>query len=172
MKKGVYDELDDEDPYDLNVRKIEKEIVDYLIKSPLYSTRNEITSRILIYIILRKEISQNLLKNLTGYSSGKISQELNNLVDSGMIIRKKIPSIRKKVYTFESVEQISNTRVKNIITVMLKWEGELEKMKNEMETKRSKLETMNGYNNIMNVINFYIPAIKLYEKFADSLEIK
>lgn len=166
----MYKELDDKDTYDLNVRKIEKEIVDYLIQSPLYSTRNEITSRILIYIILRKEITQNILKDLTGYSSGKISQELNNLVDSGMIIRKKIEGIRKKVYTFESVEKISTTRVKNIITVMLKWENELGKMKNEMENKRSKLETMNGYNNIMNVIDFYLPAIKIYEKFAESLE--
>lgn len=166
----MYKELDDKGTYDLNVRKIEKEIVDYLIQSPLYSTRNEITSRILIYIILRKEITQNILKDLTGYSSGKISQELNNLVDSGMIIRKKIEGIRKKVYTFESVEKISTTRVKNIITVMLKWENELGKMKNEMENKRSKLETMNGYNNIMNVIDFYLPAIKIYEKFAESLE--
>jgi len=164
--------LDDKEPYDRNVRKIEKEIVDYLIQSPLYSTRNEITSRILLYIIFRKEISQNILKNLTGYSSGKISEELNNLVDSGMIIRKKIPGIRKKVYTFDSVEQISTTRVKNIITALLKWEGELDKMKNEMETNRSKLEKMNGYSNILNVIDFYLPAIKLYEKFADSLKIK
>ena len=164
--------MDDKDPYDRNVRKIEKEIVDYLIQSPLYSTRNEITSRILLYIIFRKEITQNVLKNLTGYSSGKISEELNNLVDSGMIIRKKIPGIRKKVYTFESVEQISTTRVKNIITALLKWEGELDKMKNEMETNRSKLEKMNGYSNILNVIDFYLPAIKLYEKFADSLEKK
>ena len=164
--------MDDKEPYDRNVRKIEKEIVDYLIQSPLYSTRNEITSRILLYIIFRKEISQNILKNLTGYSSGKISEELNNLVDSGMIIRKKIPGIRKKVYTFESVDQISTTRVKNIITALLKWEGELDKMKNEMETNRSKLEKMNGYSNILNVIDFYLPAIKLYEKFADSLKIK
>ena len=171
MKKGSVRKLDDKDPYDLKIRKIEKEIVDYLIQSPLYSTRNEITSRILIYIILRKEVSQNILQDLTGYSSGKISQELNNLVDSGMIIRKKIPGIRKKMYTFESVEQISSTRVKNIIITMLKWEGELAKMKNELETKRSKLEAMNGYNNILNVIDFYLPAIKLYEKFADSLEI-
>ncbi len=164
--------MDDKDPYDRNVRKIEKEIVDYLIGSPLYSTRNEITSRILLYIIFRKEITQNILKNLTGYSSGKISQELNNLVDSGMIIRKKIPGIRKKVYTFESVEQISTARVKNIIIALLKWEGELEKMKNEMETNRSKLETMNGFSNILNVIDFYLPAIKLYEKFADRLKRK
>lgn len=164
--------MDDKDPYDRNVRKIEKEIVDHLILSPLYSTRNEITSRILLYIIFRKEITQNVLKNLTGYSSGKISEELNNLVDSGMIIRKKIPGIRKKVYTFESVEQISTARVKNIITALLKWEGELDKMKNEMETNRSKLEKMNGYSNILNVLDFYLPAIKLYEKFADSLKIK
>ena len=164
--------MDDKEPYDRNVRKIEKEIVDYLIQSPLYSTRNEITSRILLYIIFRKETTQNILKNLTGYSSGKISEELNNLVDSGMIIRKKIPGIRKKVYTFESVDQISTTRVKNIITALLKWEGELDKMKNEMETNRSKLEKMNGYSNILNVIDFYLPAIKLYEKFADSLKIK
>lgn len=164
--------MDDKEPYDRNVRKIEKEIVDYLIQSPLYSTRNEITSRILLYIIFRKETTQNILKNLTGYSSGKISEELNNLVDSGMIIRKKIPGIRKKVYTFESVEQISTTRVKNIITALLKWEGELDKMKNEMETNRSKLEKMNGYGNILKVIDFYLPAIKLYEKFADSLKKK
>lgn len=163
---------DEEDTYDDKVRKIEKEIVEHLIKSPIYSTRNEITTKILIYIMLRKEITQHLLKHLTGYSSGKISQELNNLVDSGMIIRKKIPGIRRKVYTFESVEQISTARIKNIIAAMLKWQDHLDKMKNEMETKRSKLETMNGYDNIMKVIDFYLPAIKIYEKFSESLEIK
>lgn len=163
---------DDKDPYFKNVRKLEKEIVDYLIQSPLYSTRNEITSRILLYIILRKEITQSLLKVLTGYSSGKISQELNNLVDSGMIIKKKKPGIRKKVYTFESVEQFSTTRVKNIIATMIKWQDEIKKIKNEMETKRSKLELMNGYENIMSVIDFYLPAIKIYEKLAESLEMK
>jgi DNA-binding transcriptional regulator GbsR (MarR family) len=163
---------DDKDPYFQNVRKLEKDIVDHLIQSPLYSTRNEITSRILLYIILRKEITQSLLKVLTGYSSGKISQELNNLVDSGMIIKKKIPGIRKKVYTFESVEQISTTRVKNIIATMIKWQDEIEKMKNEMETKRTKLENMNGYDNIMSVIDFSIPTIKIYKKLAESLEIK
>jgi DNA-binding transcriptional regulator GbsR (MarR family) len=163
---------DGKDTYNGNIRKIEKDIVEYLISSPIYSTRNEITSRILIYIILRKEISQNLLKKLTGYSSGKISQELNNLVDSGMIIRKKIPGIRKKLYTFESVEKISAARIKNIVAAMTKWEVELAKMKNEMITKRSKLGNMNGYDNVMKVIDFYLPAMKLYEKFAESLEIE
>jgi len=166
-------EMDDEkDSYNNRVRKIEKEIVEYLINSPIYSTRNEITSKILIYIILRKEITQNLLKNLTGYSSGKISQELNNLVDSGMIIRKKILGVRKKLYTFESVEQISTARIKNTIAAMVKWQDELDKMKIEMITKRSKLGNMNGYDNIMKVIDFYLPAIKLYEKFAKSLKIE
>lgn len=163
---------DEEDTYNENVSKIEKEIVEYLVNSPIYSTRNKITTRILIYIIMRKEITQNLLKNLTGYSSGKISQELNNLVDSGMIIKKKIPNIRKKVYTFESVEQISTARIKNVIAVMVKWQKELDKMKNELITKQNKLRDMKGYDNILNVIDFYLPTIKLYEKFAKSMEIK
>ena len=163
---------DEKDSYNENVSKIEKEIVEYLVNSPLYSTRNEITSRILIYIILRKEITQNLLKNLTGYSSGKISQELNNLVESGMILKKKIPGIRKKVYTFESVEQISTARIKNVIAVMVKWQKELDKMKSEMITKQNKLANMNGYYNILKVIDFYLPTIKIYEKFAESMEIK
>jgi len=162
----------EKDPYYRNVRKIEEEVVDFLLNSPIYSTRNEITSKILIYIILRKEITQNLLKNLTGYSSGKISQELNNLVGSGMIIRKKIPGVRKKLYTFKSVEQISTARIKNIIKTMVKWQDDFDEMREEMITKRSKLESMNGYDNILKVIDFYIPAIKVYEKFAESLEIK
>ena len=163
---------DEKDTYNEKVSKIEKEIVEYLVNSPLYSTRNKITTRILIYIILRKEVTQNLLKNLTGYSSGKISQELNNLVGSGMINKKKIPGIRKKVYTFESVEQISTARIKNVIAVMVKWQKELDKMKNEMITKQDKLRNMNGYDNILKVIDFYLPTIKIYEKFAKSIEKK
>lgn len=163
---------EDKDPYNQDVRKIEKDIVENLVASPIYSTRNEITTRILLHILLRREISQNLLKELTGYSSGKISQELNNLVDSGMITRKKIPGIRKKFYTFESVEQISITRIKNIISTMAKWKGELAKIRDEMIRNRSKLETMNGYHNILKILDFYIPTIKIYEKFVESLEIK
>ena len=160
------------DPYSPHVRKIEQEIVEYLVTTPIYSTRTEITTKILLYILLRKEISQNLLKKLTGYSSGKISQELNNLVDSGMIIRKKIPGVRKKVYTFESVEQISITRIKNIIRAMIKWEDKLNKMKNEMITNRSKLGHLKGYDKILKIIKFYLPTIKLYERLAETLEKK
>jgi DNA-binding transcriptional regulator GbsR (MarR family) len=160
------------DSYSKNVRKIENEIVEYLVNSPIYSTRNEITSKILLYILLRREITQKLLQNLTCYSSGKISQELSNLVNSGMIIRKKIPGIRKKLYTFETVEKISTTRIKNILFAMAKWQDELDKIKKEMISKQNKLRNLNGYDNIMKVIDFYLPAIKLYENFAESLEVK
>ena len=163
---------DEKDPYNQNIRRIEKDIVEYLIRSPIYSTRNEITTKILLYIMLRKEVTQNLLKNLTGYSSGKISQELNNLVDSGMIIKKKIPGVRKKLYTFQSVEHISTMRIKNIIAAMAKWEDDLAKMKNEMISRRRKLEQMNGYHKILKVIEFYLPLIKIYEKFAESLNLE
>jgi DNA-binding HxlR family transcriptional regulator len=163
---------EERDSYNQDVRKIEKEIVEYLVASPIYSTRNEITTRIILYILLRKEISQNLLKKLTGYSSGKISQELNKLVDSGMIIKKKIPGIRKKLYTFKSIEHISTVRIKNIIFAMVKWEGDLDKIRDEMIRNRNKLESMNGYDNILKILDFYVPAMKIYEKFAESLEIK
>ena len=162
---------EERDTYNEKISEIEAETVDYLVNSPLYSTRNEITSKILIYIILRKEISQNLLKKLTGHSSGIISQELNNLVNAGMIIKKKIPGVRKKLYTFETLEKISITRIKNIMKVMVSWERELEKIRNEMVEKRNKLETLNGYHNILKVLDFYIPAMKAYEKFADKLEL-
>ena len=46
---------DEKDTYNEKVSKIEKEIVEYLVNSPLYSTRNKFTTRILIYIILSTE---------------------------------------------------------------------------------------------------------------------
>jgi DNA-binding transcriptional regulator GbsR (MarR family) len=163
---------DEKHPYNQDVRKIESEIVEYLVASPIYSTRNEITTRVLLYILLRNEISQNLLKKLTGYSSGKISQELSNLVNAGLIIRKKIPGVRKKFYTFKSIEHISTVRIKNIISAMIKWEEELREVRDEMIENRSKLENMNGYHNILKILDFYIPLMKIYEKFAENLEIK
>jgi len=41
-----------------------------------------------------------------------------------------------------------------------------------MITKRNKLGKMNGYDNIMKIIDFYLPAISIYEKLAETLEIK
>ena len=74
-----------EKKFDPEIKKIENEIIKTLLNYTIFSVRGEITSTILFYFITRKNLTQFELQNLTGFSAGKISQELNEFLEFNLI---------------------------------------------------------------------------------------
>ena len=95
--------MSDNTSLDPDLQKIEDEVIEFLMTSPLFMGEKPIFLTIKSYFITRESLTQKELKKLTGYSSGAISQELNRLVEKGMIEVSKISSSGEKTYQMKSI---------------------------------------------------------------------
>ena len=60
-----------------NMEHAEQEIIDFILNSVLFVIEEMKYQPIIAYLITRKELTQTELQNLTGLSSGLISEGLN-----------------------------------------------------------------------------------------------
>lgn len=162
-----------EEIFDPEIRKIEKEIISYLLNSVIATARGEITSKILFYFVTRKNLTQAELHRLTGYSVGKISQELNNFVDLGLIkISKKT---KPWIYSMDSIVTEMFGRTINLIKTNLRWESQFLDIKKELDEDKNELQKFNGYDKINNSIIEYLArfaGFKVVQKLWEELKKK
>jgi len=161
--------------FDPEITKIETEIISYLLNSTIAAARGEITSKILFYFVTRKDLTQAELQRLTGYSVGKISQELNSFIDLGLIeIYKKT---KPWIYSMDSIVTEMFSRAINLIKINLKWESQFLDIKKELEEDKNELQKFNGYDKINKSIEEYLArfagfkvVLKLWEELKKKYE--
>ncbi len=161
--------------FDPEIKKIENEIIKKLLNYTVFSVRGEITSKILFYFITRKDLTQSELQNLTGFSTGKISQELNNFLEFDLI---KISKKSKPwIYSMESVVAETFSRAINLLKSNIKWEAKFFEMKKDLEDNRENLQNLNGYTEVkdfieVNLMRFkgFKVVIKLWEELKNKYE--
>ncbi len=164
-----------EEKFDLEIIKVENAIIETLLKYTIFSVRGEITSKILFYFITRKDLTQSELQALTGFSAGKISQELNDFLEFDLI---KISKKSKPwLYSMESVVAETFSRAINLLKTNIKWEAKFLEMKEDLEVNRAELQKLNGYDEIkdfidVNLMRFsgYKVVIKLWEDLKKKYE--
>jgi hypothetical protein len=133
------------------IKKIEDEIIKELMNYTIFSIRGEITSKILFYFITRKNLTQYELQKLTGFSAGKISQELNNFLEFDLIrISKKS---KPWIYSMDSVVVETLSRSINLLRTNLKWESKFLEMKLDLEENVKELKNLNGYDKIKDFLD-------------------
>jgi len=143
--------------FDPKIKKIESEIIENLLNYTIFSVRGEITSTILFYFITRKNLTQSEIQNLTGFSAGKISQEINDFLEFNLI---KISKKSKPwIYSMESVLVETLSRSINLLKTNLKWEVKFLEMKKDMEENEKELKNFIGYDKVkdfleVNLIRF------------------
>jgi len=164
-----------EEKFDPEIKRIESEIIETLLKFTIFSVRGIITSKILFYFITRKNLAQSELQYLTGFSTGKISQELNNFLEFNLI---KISKKSKPwIYTMESGVVETFSRAITLLKKNLKWETKFLEIKKELEVKREGLQKLNGYDevkefievNLMRFAGFKV-VLKLWEDLKKKYE--
>ena len=160
--------MSNRDRFDSDIREIEKEIINYLLKSIISSARGTITSTILFYFVTRKDLTQSELKDLTQYSVGKISQEIKNFVDLGVI--KVSKRSKPRIYSMESIMAETFSRAINLLKINIKWEPKLSEIKDELETKKQELLNLDGYENIKNIVEENLFRISGYKKVVNLWE--
>jgi DNA-binding transcriptional regulator GbsR (MarR family) len=125
-------------------------------------------SKILAYLYIRREVTQQLLHELTGYSLGTISAALRDLEESGMVRKNRSPDSPWRVYTIEGPLSQVLSRSMMDFPVYLSQVDELLKQINA-KLDRSSLLDKQGYTNIKQFLDemaVLVPAYKhVMQKF-------
>jgi len=150
--------------FDQEVYLIEDEIVNQMTALPMFFGRDPVFIRLLTLFMTRKFLTQKMLQRITGLSAGKISEELNLLLEMDLIEKADISKKGKIIYSAESAGLILYKFSKTIINRMIKWKQDLEELKIELEKNKNLLENEKGYTRILELNNFFLDIIEKYKK--------
>ena len=154
--------------FDEEVYLIESDIINQLLASPMFSTRDPMFIKILGYFMTRKYLTQETLKEITGLSSGKISEEVNQLLENKLIYKEETSPKGKITYGADSLILIRLSR--HIINRIIKWEKELEIMKLELENNKSEFENLEAFAQIYKIYDYILDVISKYSEYVKKID--
>jgi DNA-binding transcriptional regulator GbsR (MarR family) len=141
-----------------------------MIRSPLFFDQDQIFSTIKSYFITRKYLDQASLRKLTGLSAGKISQELQKLVEMGLIKETRFNNSKKKMYSMESIQDSFIKTAIDAMEEISEWQSNLKELKIELERDKKKLQDLKGFEKINNIIRLFSSSLPLNQKILEILE--
>jgi len=141
------------------LREIEEEVVQNIIDSSLFYSSSPIFRTILGYFITRKTLTQEILKELTALSAGKISQELNKLHKMGFLERSRKSTTEPYFYSMESIDIAFINDAINVLNTSLEWETILIQIYQDLENNENKMNDLNGYIEVVKFLKFLMPLM-------------
>ncbi len=141
------------------IKEIESDIVQFLSTSSIFIGQNPLLKKIKAYFATRKDLTQSQLQELTGYSSGAISQALKELVNTGYIQKSRTSSTGEITYSMESIILAYLTAHVDAIKVSMRLGEDLEMIKAEFENNKKDLEELNGYNVLSKWVDIFLDII-------------
>ena len=141
------------------IKEIENEIVNFLSTSPIFIGQNPLLKKIKAYFATRKDLTQSQLQELTGYSSGAISQALKELVKTGYIQKSRTSSTGEITYSMESITLAYLTAHMDAIKVSMRLGEDLRMIKADLEYNGKELEELNGYDVLCKWVDMFLDII-------------
>ena len=141
------------------IKEIENEIVQFLSTSPIFIGQNPLLKKIKAYFATRKELTQSQLQEITGYSSGAISQALKELVNTGYIQKSRTSSTGEITYSMDSIILAYLNAHVDAIKVSMGFAEDLEMIKADLVNNKRELEKLNGYNILCNWVDMFLDII-------------
>lgn len=150
------------------LRLIEQKLVEIIANFGYLKGRSVKTSEVVAYIYIRQEVTQQLLRELTGYSLGTVSAVLQDLEKLGVVNKHSIQNARGYVYRLAGTpSQVMSQSMADFQGYLSEISGFLE----EVEVKLSKpsLSKKQGYSQLrrfLDEMNVLIPAYQqVLQKF-------
>lgn len=145
------------------LRTIEKRLVDILTKMGYMKGRSQKASEITAHIYVNQEITQKILRKLTGYSLGTISTVLQILEKQGIVRKHSHPDTRE--YHYELDGTISQIKFRSLIDVQ-RYFSQIEDFLREVEVKlsRPELSGKKGYEKIRQFVDEMKVLVPAYER--------
>lgn len=156
--------------FDPEIKIIEDDLVEFFTYTPMFFGKQELFSEVFAYFITRKKLSQKNLRKLTGLSAGKISQEINNLLELGIIRIVEKSEKGKLMYQMDSVSHSFLKISYNILSEYIIWKDKLGKIHSELENNKEKFKKLNGFNEIYCSVNLFLKIIPIYENLFYAIE--
>jgi len=156
--------------FDLEIKKVEDEIIQFLLSYPLFALSMSISSLIKVFFITRENLTQDMIRELTKRSKGKISQELKKLLDQGFIEKSSISSKGEITYTMKSASRAFIMNFLNSQREIFGFFNEINELKEEMDLEKEKLGEHHGYKDIYDVLSLFSSSLPLVETVIQELE--
>ncbi len=153
---------------DPKIKEIEDQVIQFLVTN-LFYRYTHYSATILAYFLTRKGLTQKNLQNLTGFSAGKISEELNRFIKIGYIERKK-SNKGQYIYNMPEIGQFFRNIFFGVKQKMVKWEKRIKEIRDELIVEQKDLRNLNGYYKITEAINLFVPIFDIYNTFMEQLD--
>ncbi|MBN1244297.1 hypothetical protein JXA31_01735 [Candidatus Bathyarchaeota archaeon] len=147
---------------------IERRLVEIIANFGYLKGRSAKTAEVTAYIYIRREVTQQLLRELTGYSLGTISAALQDLEKFGVASKHASPDTRGYIYRLAGTpSQVLSRSMTDFQAYLSQTSSFLE----EVEAKLSKpsLSKKHGYSSLrsfLDEMNILIPAYEhILQKF-------
>ena len=145
------------------LRTVEKRLVNILTNAGYLKGRSRKFSEITAYIYIHQEVTQKILRKLTGYSLGTISTALQILEKQGVVNKYLDPSTRE--YHYELDGTISQTLFRSLRDTQ-RYLSQIKEFFRGIEAKLSQpgLSKKKGYENIRQFLGELSALIPAYEQ--------
>jgi DNA-binding transcriptional regulator GbsR (MarR family) len=147
-------------PSEERLRLVERRLVDIITNFGYLRGRSAKFSEVMAYIYIRQEVTQQLLRELTGYSLGTISAALQDLETLGVVSKHPNPNARGYVYRLAGTSsQVLSRSMTGFQDYLSQISSFLEKV--EAKLNKPSLSKKQGYGNLrrfLDEMNVLIPA--------------
>jgi DNA-binding transcriptional regulator GbsR (MarR family) len=134
------------------LKEIENKLVDIITQLSFLKGRQPKTSKIIGLIYLHRKTTQKQLRELTGYSLGTISTNLQSLEKIGIIRKTQDPQTREYNYELEgTIAQPGSRSVTNIFEYFSQQKNFIKQIKTKLAQPH--LSNKKGYKSVNDFIN-------------------
>ncbi len=147
-----------------SIQKFEEKIIKYNLEKVKFSEYSETLAEIMAYFSFYGRLTQNELKNLTGFSKSTISTSLANLVNIGYIKREMKP----KTHEYEYYHGSSQNSLDEVLGSLAK---EISFFKEKIkELDNSANRGKKGFKLLLGRLREALHFFELYEKILDFVQ--
>ncbi len=162
--------MSENEPFDDEIKNFEGELIEFLLSAPLFGFQKSIYYTIKAYFITRKNLTQDMIHKLTGFSRGKISQELKKLVENAFIEKSKISRTGEITYSMDSPKKAIIKNFFNSQKEIFDFYNELNELKKEMNAEKNEIENLYGYTDVYELLTLLTASLPLTMKVIEVLE--
>jgi DNA-binding transcriptional regulator GbsR (MarR family) len=152
-----------------DLRAIEQRLADIIADFGYLKGRSAKVTKVLAYIYIRREVTQQLLRELTGYSLGTISTSLQNLEKSSIVSKYTSPDSHRYFYRIDGTlsEVLSRS-----MTEFPSYLSQMNEFLKEIKTKLNKpsLSNKQGYKNIRQFLDEMTVLILAYKQVMQKFQ--
>lgn len=157
--------------FDPEIRQIERQIVAFFAeKTPEYTGRHPIVAAVMTYFYIRRSVTQQELRDLTGFSAGAVSKAVRQLVDMNMITREMIPGTHTHIYKMETLPFRSPGYFLQTQKNLEDLHKELKEMKATLDANSDQMRDIEGYQKIYAIVTQLVELISGVPRFMALIE--